>query len=150
MDAQTYPCKLPITLGAIGLMIKYILNDMPMMPLCAGMPMRGEVNRCGTYDLPIFRWAELSLPLLRAPSPLSCGTRDGVPAAGLQLPAGDPWRLLEASSEGRGGLLGWALASPASPSLAILSLWGPQSAPVCRPVDQGGRGGWSDELATRG
>ena len=51
--------------------------------------------------------------------------------------------LMEASLGGRGGW-GWAVASPASPSLALLSLRGPHSHLsawlACRPRGEGGVG----------
>ena len=90
-------------------------------------------------------------PLLRALSPLSCGTAARTMArlrqacsCPLAAPGGT-WHL-EASSGGRGGW-GWALASPASPGAPA-----PLGPPVrtCLPVDQGGRRGWSDGLATPG
>jgi len=66
-------------------------------------------------------------------------------------PQHDPWRLLEASSGGRGGW-GWVLASPASPSQAFLCLRGPQFAPVCLS-NRGGGGvgamGWPRQARTR-
>ena len=61
----------------------------------------------------------------------------------LAAPGGS-W-LLEANSGSRGGW-GRALASHASLPLALLSLWGPHTAPVCLST-RGGRGGWSDGLS---
>ena len=109
-------------------------------------------------NLPIFRWAELSLiahahPLIRALLPsLAARLRQA-----SSCPVAAPWRLLEASSAAQGveeARSGPLLASPAlAPSLALLSIWAPHAAPVCpSTVDQegGGGGGWSDGLATMG
>ena len=99
-------------------------------------------------DLPIFRWAELrpppsprSLsPLLRHARWRACGR----PAAAL-------WRSLEAP----GGQLRGQRRLGLGPGLPCLSLAGapePLGPPLCTclPVDQGGRGGWSDGLAPTG
>ena len=103
---------------------------MPSGLAAASLP-TDPVNRCGCGGLTYFSVGLRPTPSPRALSPLSCGTRDGAPATGLQLPAGDLWSLeaprgswlLEASSWGKGGW-GWALASPASPSQALPSLRG--------------------------
>mmetsp|Transcript_3617 Transcript_3617/g.5424 ORF Transcript_3617/g.5424 Transcript_3617/m.5424 type:complete len:127 (-) Transcript_3617:48-428(-) len=60
------------------------------------------VNRCGTYLFFGERSSRSAHPLLRALSPLSCGTRDGAPAAGLQLPLATPggsWRPAQGAEE---------------------------------------------------
>ena len=74
-------------------------------------------------------------------------------AAGLQLPVGDPWRLQEPGGQRSGGAeeAGWGLGH-GLPCLSLAGAPEPLGPPRCisLPVDQGGRKGWSDELATPG
>ena len=82
----------------------------PLFLLClrVGGDLSPDLSCKQVRDLPIFRWAERrsAHPLLRALSPLSCGTRDGAPAAGLQLPLATPggsWRPAQGAEEAGAG-----------------------------------------------
>eukprot|EP00967_Tisochrysis_lutea_P111047 scaffold174308_cov32-Tisochrysis_lutea.AAC.5 len=65
---------------------------------------------------------------IRASPPLPARRARAARSERLQLPAGAPGRLQEVSSGGS-GRWGWAVASPASPSLVLLSTRGPLAAP---------------------
>ena len=84
-------------------------------------------------------------PSLRSP-PLSCSTRDGAPATGLQLgPLRSPLGALGGQLRGQ-RRLGLGLGLPCLSLAGVPEpLWPPRC--TCLPAEQGGRRGWSNGLA---
>ena len=108
-----------------------------------------HVNRRGTYQFFGGRSSRsrspssprFLSPLLRHAQCAMARPRQGPPPSSCPLSTlGGSW-LREASSKGGGGWV-WAMAmaSPASPSLALLSSRSPHAAPLCLSTTRGGEG----------